>query len=110
MKALITDKQARELNAYAFWYCEIQELLTLEDPIYYTAGTYWRKADFYKIEDPETMERYRISTGYGPTGKTTNYELTRQTEQKARKISMYGYATKKRIFRKLLIRIIKGSK
>lgn len=109
MKALITERQAKELGAFSFWYYEIQELLTYESPIYYTSWIYGRKADFYKIEDPETLERYRISTWYWPTGKSTNYELTRETEQKARKISMYSYHTKKRLYRKLLIRIIKGS-
>ena len=62
MKAKITNAEAKDLNCFAFGYCEIQNLLHLEDPIYYTCGIYGRKADFYRIEDPKTQDVIWIST------------------------------------------------
>lgn len=112
MKQQITNYQAKQLrNLYWFWYCEIQELLTYEDPIYYTAGIYWRKADFYKIEDPDTFEYYRISTWYWSEGIRINYELTRQAEQQARKIGQnknyYNYKARRLRNRKRIIKLIR---
>lgn len=111
MKVEITNKEAKVLartKCYAFGYCEIQELLKYEDPIYYTRGVYGRKADFYIIEHPETMDRIRISTGYAPEGERVNYEKTRQLEQQARKMSYNSSISRKHRNRIALYRLCRG--
>lgn len=67
MKALITQKQEKLLNAVKFGYCEIQNLLETMQPMFYTCGIFGRKADFYALEDKDGRI-FWISTGYAPTG------------------------------------------
>lgn len=63
-------------------YCNLQELLTFEDPKYYNCGTYGWNFDVYLI-DSDTA----IVTGYRPFGNVTPaYEVTRKYEEKAREI------------------------
>lgn len=63
-------------------YCNLQTMLTLEDPWYYTCGTYGWNADVYHV-DLETV----IVTGYRPFGNIKpKYEVTRKYEQKAKAI------------------------
>lgn len=77
-------RDAKRLNAYKIWYCEAEYLLRFEDPIFYTANAYGRRADFYKLEDPDTWNIARISTGYWPTGsKYIDYEKLKNYEEKA---------------------------
>lgn len=84
MKAKITLKDAKRLHAYNIWYCDAQYLLRYEDPIFYTSNIYGRRADFYKLEDPDTWNIVWISTGYWPTGdKYINYEKLKIYEEKA---------------------------
>ena len=95
MKSRITQKEARDLKPYRFWYCEIQYLLRHEDPIFYTCGTYGRNADFYKIEHPETWRTARICTGYRPTGERyIDYDTSQKREHKARDFDFKGLTAK----------------
>lgn len=91
MKSKITLQQARELNAYKFSYWEIQHLLRYEDPVFYTCGIYERKADFYRLEDPETWKMIRISTWYAPTGEHhIDYNTAHERDCKARDFDYTG--------------------
>lgn len=92
MKSKITLQEARRLNAYKFSYCEIQYLLRYEDPVFYTCGIYWRKADFYRLEDPDTWKVIRISTWYAPTGeRIIDYETAHSRDCKARDFDYTGF-------------------
>lgn len=116
MKALVKERDLKQwlnCNLYAFWYCEIDELLRYETPIYYTTGIYGWKCDVYKIEHPETLDYVRISTGYWPVGQKVDYEKTRELEQQARKMSnasVWNYEHRKRRNRIALYRLCKGYK
>lgn len=80
MKIQIKEKDARELDCLAVWYCDLQYLLYYKNPIFYTAGIYGWKADFYNVG------RLYISTGYAPVWKPVNYELCKKYDRKAEKI------------------------
>ena len=63
-------------------YCDIQTLLNMEDPRYYTCGVYGWNADIYRV-DLDTV----IVTGYRPFGNIKpKYETTKKYEEKAKKI------------------------
>lgn len=63
-------------------YCNLQTMLNMEDPRYYTCGVYGWNADVYRI-DLDTV----IVTGYRPFGNfKPKYELTQRYESEAKKI------------------------
>lgn len=80
MKVRTTQKTIRELKPICFWYCKIQELLHFENPIFYTAWQYGRKADTYNID------WLWIETGYSTTGNINEipYKITQEYEKKAK--------------------------
>ena len=82
MKVRTTQKTIRELKPICFWYCEIQNLLRYENPIFYTAWQYGRKADTYNID------WIWIETGYSTTGNINEipYKTTQEYEKKAQEI------------------------
>lgn len=85
MKARIAKKDAKRLHALCIWYCDAQYLLRYEDPVFYTANSYGRCADFYRLENPDNGDIKRISTGYWPTGdKYIDYEKLKNYEEKAK--------------------------
>lgn len=104
MKAKITQKDAKRLHSYSFWYCEIQYLLRYETPVFYTCNMYGRRADFYRIENPKDNNDYIwISTGYWPTGdRHVPYKIYKKYEQKA-KNHEYKNPTESRRFNRILI-------
>jgi len=62
-------------------YCDIQHLLSYQNPIAYSAGLYGWSCDYYEIND------IIISTGYSPINTKNmqeNYKLNQEYEQKAR--------------------------
>lgn len=88
MKTRITIQDAKFLHCFCIGYCDAQYLLRYEDPVFYTAGIYWRKADFYKMEDPNTWRTIRISTWYGTTGdRYIDYDLLKNYEKKAQALN-----------------------
>lgn len=82
-KIKVTQKEIKNgwENVIRIGYCEAQYLLRFKTPKFYSCGAYGWKCDYY-IVDNNTI----ISTGYAPVGNITNYELTKNYEQKARKI------------------------
>ena len=63
-------------------YCNLQTMLTMENPRYYTCGTYGWNTDIYRI-DLDTV----IVTGYRPFGNyKPKYALTQKYESKAKEI------------------------
>lgn len=87
MKAKITIRDAKWLHAYCIGYCDAQNLLRYETPIFYTCNQFGRRADFYKLENPRDWNTIRISTWYSPTGyKYIDYERLKNYEKKAQNI------------------------
>lgn len=82
MKVKTTQKTIRALKPICFWYCEIQNLLRYEKPIFYTAWQYGRKADTYNIEG------IWIETGYSTTWNINEilYKTTQEYEKKAQEL------------------------
>ena len=63
-------------------YCNLQTMLAMEDPWYYTCGTCGWNADVYHV-DLDTV----IVTGYRPFGNYhPKYDLVRKYENKAKEI------------------------
>ena len=102
MKTKIKSTELKELkkfwNCYGFWYCEIQNLLTRETPIYYNCGLYWRNCDVYKFTDPEGCDLY-IITWYRNRScgkyRDPSYELCQKYENLSRKQITYWIDRKK---------------
>ena len=84
MKYQTTNKAINKgyLKVCRLGYCTVQNLLTFQNPIAYTAGVYGWNSDIY---DFGTVA---ISTGYRPTGENVNYEIVEKYEKEAEKINM----------------------
>ena len=105
MKVKTTQKTIKALKPICFWYCEIQNLLRYENPIFYTCGQLGRKADTYNIDG------IRIETGYNTTGNINEipYKTTQVYEKKAQEIwrqEGITYEERKEKHRKLLKEMI----
>ena len=84
MKTRTTQKQVNYSYAIRIQvpYCELQTLLSCEEPTYCTAGVYGWNADIYHCGGGVA-----IVTGYRPYGNLKPaYELCREYEEKAREI------------------------
>ena len=81
MKVKITNKMLREEQAITVPYCDMNWLLTYEEPIYYTSGVYGWNSDVYNIDG------IIISTGYRPAGtRRIAYDTIRAYEKMAQDI------------------------
>lgn len=93
MKMPTTQKYIRNMydnSILSVGYCAAWHLLRGVEPFAYNAGVYGWNCDYYATDNA------CICTGYRPHGKTT-HAITREYEQKARKIwenSKYKYDTK----------------
>lgn len=103
MKMKVTNKQIREgyNNIISVGYCSAYYLLYGKEPMFYSAGVYGWNQDTYHINN-----NIAISTGYRPVGNINPpYELTREYNEKARKIynnNKLKYETIKERINKLL--------
>lgn len=110
MKAKITFKQLKELHPLInFGYCEIQYLLKYENPVYYTANMYGRRADIYLLEYGKRI--IYICTWYDTKGDINEipYKITQEYEQKAKAIIQKEITreTKKTLLKAQLFKMIK---
>lgn len=99
-------------NIIAIGYCEADALLRFNNPIAYTCGRNGWKSDIYQI-NYNTI----ISTGYAPIGDIRNYNLTKELNEKAKRI-IYNYNLSyeereekvKKILNEYVNTILEGSK
>ena len=102
MKARVTKRKVmNETYCISVPYCALQDLLTYESPVYYTAGVYGWNADVYLIDG------LAIVTGYRPFGNLkVDYSIIEKYERKAREIKAkrYSDATRTEIELDTLIR------
>ena len=108
MKVKTTAKTIRQLKPICFWYCEIQNLLRYENPIFYTCWQYGRKADTYNID------WIRIETWYNTTWNINEipYKTTQEYEKKAQKLwrqESITYEERKEKHRELIKEMILNS-
>ena len=71
-------------NVLSIGYCNLQHLLRLESPSYYTARREGWGADIYTTYDKENGFT-AIVTGDSPFGKKVEYELQKEFDEKAQK-------------------------
>lgn len=105
MKVKVSKKEIKEnfRNVISVGYCDLQCLLRLKSPEYYSCGVYGWSCDYYVINN-NTI----ICTGYSPVGNISNYELTREYDQKARNIEYsLSYEEKEKKLNELLNEYIK---
>lgn len=83
MKFRTTRKAVKENNNVILKvnYCGLQNLLRFEEPEAYTEGIYGWNADIHMFGN------VTVVTGYRPFGNYSNYDLVREYELKARKIT-----------------------
>lgn len=98
--------RASVLNGYgrvfSTGYCNLNNLLSFEDPIAYTSGVYGWNADIYHFEG------FAIVTGYRPFGEHIPFEKIRKFEKKAEAIRNrkgWGFNAKKNALHKLAFRL-----
>ena len=89
MKKNVTKKSIKENydTILKIGYCELQTLLSWEQPFAYSSGVYGWSCDYYDFNG------VCICTGYNPIGQTVDHDLIRDYEQKAieiRKICEFG--------------------
>ena len=87
MKSNVTKKYVNAVYDYKFSvpYCNLQCLLALEDPYYYTSGVYGWNADIYNISFAGVNAC--IVTGYRPFGNVSiPYQESKDFEEKANAI------------------------
>lgn len=80
-------------------YCDLQTLLTLEEPFAYTAGVYGWNANIYDLNG------IALVTGYRPFGDISpSWELIEKYEQKAKQVidSIYNYEERKEALKALI--------
>lgn len=83
MKLKATKKEIRSSNniILKIGYCNAQTLLSRLEPFAYSCGIYGWDCDYYNIDN------IIISTGYRPIGQSINYDLVREYDNQAQKIS-----------------------
>ena len=101
MKLQTTKSNIRKnfFNILSIGYCDADSLLQHVRPFAYSAGVYGWSSDFYDIDG------VCISTGYGPIGTKTDYNLLREYNIEAQKInsnSALNYTERKEATNKLL--------
>ena len=83
MKYRTTNRDVR--NGYRavllIGYCDLQHLLTWQNPVAYTAGVYGWNADIYDVGNDVA-----ICTGYRPVGKRVNFNTVREYDNRAKEI------------------------
>ena len=83
MKTKVTNKEVR--NCYStiisLGYCDAQSLLSGINPFGYNCGIYGWNCDFYDVDG------ICICYGYRTIGKSVDYNLLREYEQKAKPLS-----------------------
>lgn len=104
MKYRTTEKEVRNGYGYVFrtGYCNLQDLLSYENPIAYTCGVYGWNADIYHFEG------FAIVTGYRPFGTPIPSEKVKEYERKAISIKNrknWKYDTKRNALRRLAFRL-----
>lgn len=84
MKTKVTARFVRESfpRVIEVGYCGIWNLLSCENPRWYTCGIYGWNADIYMV-DSDTV----IVTGYRPFGKYNGNPLSRKYEEMAKEVS-----------------------
>jgi len=105
MKLKTTKKQVKNYysDIYSIGYCNAQYLLQGVNPFAYSSGAYGWSCDYYEVED------VCISTGYSTIGESTNYDLVRKYDDKAKAIfdnCNVDYQKRKNKVNKLLIKFI----
>ena len=86
MKTKVTRKAMKESykNIICVGYCNLQNLLYFESPMFYSTRIEGWACDYYFIND-NTI----ISTGYAPIGNITpNYAVQKKYEEQAKKIML----------------------
>lgn len=106
MKYKTTRKRVMEIipTVISVGYCDLQALLSYEEPAAFTAGTYGWNADVYNFGYAA------IVTGYRPFGNVKpDYELVQKYEQAAKDlISMNWFGTKnKELLHEMIVAFIK---
>ncbi len=98
--------KADVMNGYGFvvssGFGNLQNLLSLENPVAYTCGVYGWNADVYQFEG------FAIVTGYRPFGVAISFEMVREVERKAKSIrnrKNWGYNAKRRALNRLAWRM-----
>jgi len=85
MKLLTTYKQIKENtpsdNLLRVGYCSLQHLLWFENEFAYSKGYYGWNCDYYDLK--ANNQRFILSTGYRPIGKSVDYQMVRYYDRKA---------------------------
>ena len=101
MKVQTTKKAVK--NNYSkiirIGYCDLQTLLSLEEPFAYTAGVYGWNANIYDLNGIALVTGYRIFGEISPS-----WELIEKYEQKAKEVIdlIYNYEERKEALKTLI--------
>lgn len=80
MRVKVTKKEImKNYKCFSVGYCDLQTLLGVANPQFYTAGVYGWNADIY------TFGNTAIVTGYRPFGKQIDFDIIRKFEDAAQK-------------------------
>lgn len=104
MKYRTTQRDVTNGYGYVFrtGFCNLQNLLSYENPVAYTCGVYGWNADVYQFEG------FAIVTGYRPFGRSIPSEVVKRYERKASSIrnrKAWKYETKARALHTLAFRM-----
>ena len=103
MKYKTTKKSIMEGNTVLkIGYCNLQTLLTYENPFAYSTRAEGWACDYYNAGEAV------ISTGYAPCGKPVPYDIQRKYEEKARRVmdNKWAWKQKKSYLWKLLQKFV----
>ena len=107
-----TTKQAVNNGYYykiCIGYCDLQSLLSYENPVAYTSGVYGWNCDIYDCF-PELPWNIAIITGYRPFGNIhANYDRNKKYEKKADSIRndySLPFEKRKAKIHKLLVKLV----
>lgn len=80
MRIKVAKKEiVKNFKCFSVGYCDLQTLLNVANPQFYTAGVYGWNADIY------TFGNIAIVTGYRPFGKQIDFDIIRKFEDAAQK-------------------------
>lgn len=80
MRIKVAKKEImKNYKCFSVGYCDLQTLLNVTNPQFYTAGVYGWNADIY------TFGNIAIITGYRPFGKQIDFDIIRKFEDAAQK-------------------------
>lgn len=78
MRIKVAKKEImKNYKCFSVGYCDLQTLLNVVNPQFYTAGVYGWNADIY------IFENIAIVTGYRPFGKQIDFDIIRKFEDAA---------------------------